>query len=446
MSLVSGTFIAIMILTTILYYLLPKKTKPYVLLVISICVYASLGVKSLLYIIISSVTTYIATLLFQKNKYKKLILIITLIINIGILVIIKSELIKNIIVPLGVSYYTFQVVSYLIDVYRNKYKPERNIAKYFVYTMYFPYLFIGPINRFDDISDSLFKEDKKINLSSMYNGILRIGWGFFKKLLIANRINVLIVAITQNPSEYNGAFALFAMLLYSIQLYADFSGGIDIVIGFSKILQINVKENFDTPYISQNIQEFWRRWHISLSSWFRDYVYIPLGGNRCSKLRHYFNTIIVFLLSGLWHGVNYVLWGLLHAIFLILGKFITTKNKYLNITVTFLIVSFLWSFFIWPTTLEALQMMGSVFTTFNYSELFTNILNLGLNLANYIVLIISVILLIIYDLKREKINSKLKSLKTEHKLILFAGLVWVVLIFGMYGIGFNASEFIYNKF
>ncbi len=446
MSLVSGTFIAIMILTTILYYLLPKKTKPYILLVISICVYASLGVKSLIYIIISSVTTYIATLLFQKNKYKKLILILTLIINIGILVIIKSELIKNIIVPLGISYYTFQVVSYLIDIYRNKYKPEKNIAKYFVYTMYFPYLFIGPINRFDDISDSLFKEDKKINLSSMYNGILRIGWGFFKKLLIANRINVLIATITQNPSEYNGAFALFAMLLYSIQLYADFSGGIDIVIGFSKVLQINVKENFDTPYISQNIQEFWRRWHISLSSWFRDYVYIPLGGNRCSKLRHYFNTIIVFLLSGLWHGINYVLWGLLHAIFLILGKFITTKNKYLNITVTFLIVSFLWSFFIWPTTLESLQMIGSVFTTFNYSELFNNILNLGLNLANYIVLIISVILLIIYDLKREKINSKLKSLKTEHKLILFAGLVWVILIFGMYGIGFNASEFIYNKF
>ena len=136
MSLVSGTFIAIMILTTILYYLLPKKTKPYILLVISICVYASLGVKSLIYIIISSITTYIATLLFQKNKCKKLILIITLAINIGILIIIKSELIKNIIVPLGISYYTFQVVSYLIDVYRNKYKPEKNIAKYFVYTMY----------------------------------------------------------------------------------------------------------------------------------------------------------------------------------------------------------------------------------------------------------------------------------------------------------------------
>ena len=446
MSLVSGAFIGVMIITAILYYLSPKKFKPYVLLIISVLVYSSLGVKSLVYIVISTITTYIAGLLFEKNKHKKLILVVTLVINLGILVVIKSELVKNIIVPLGVSYYTFQVVSYLIDVYRNKYKPERNIAKYFLYTMYFPYLFIGPINRYDDISKTLFETDKKFNPQAAYNGILRIGWGFFKKLIISNRINVLISAITQNPTEYNGAFALFAMLLYSIQLYADFSGGIDIVLGFSKVLQINLKENFNTPYISQNIQEFWRRWHISLSSWFRDYVYIPLGGNRCSKLRNYFNTLVVFLLSGLWHGVNYILWGLFHGIFLIIGKFIKVKNKYVNITVTFLVVSFLWSFFIWPTAIQSLQMIGSVFTTFNYQELFANLLNLGLNLANYIVLIIAVILLIIYDLKREKINSKIKNLSTERKLIIFAVLVWIVLIFGMYGIGFNASDFIYNKF
>lgn len=446
MSLVSGAFIGVMIITAFLYYLSPKKFKPYVLLIISVLVYSSLGVKSLVYIVISTITTYVAGLLFEKNKHKKLILVVTLVINLGILVVIKSELVKNIIIPLGVSYYTFQVVSYLIDVYRNKYKPERNIAKYFLYTMYFPYLFIGPINRYDDISKTLFETDKKFNPQAAYNGILRIGWGFFKKLIISNRINVLISAITQNPTEYNGAFALFAMFLYSIQLYADFSGGIDIVLGFSKVLQINLKENFNTPYISQNIQEFWRRWHISLSSWFRDYVYIPLGGNRCSKLRNYFNTIVVFLLSGLWHGVNYILWGLFHGIFLIIGKFIKVKNKYVNITVTFLVVSFLWSFFIWPTAIQSLQMIGSVFTTFNYPELFGNILNLGLNLANYIVLIIAVILLITYDLKREKINSKIKNLSTERKLIIFAVLVWIVLIFGMYGIGFNASDFIYNKF
>lgn len=446
MSLVSGAFIGVMIITAILYYLSPKKFKPYVLLIISVLVYSSLGVKSLVYIVISTITTYIAGLLFEKNKHKKLILVVTLVINLGILVVIKSELVKNIIVPLGVSYYTFQVVSYLIDVYRNKYKPERNIAKYFLYTMYFPYLFIGPINRYDDISKTLFETNKKFNPQAAYNGILRIGWGFFKKLIISNRINVLISAITQNPTEYNGAFALFAMLLYSIQLYADFSGGIDIVLGFSKVLQINLKENFNTPYISQNIQEFWRRWHISLSSWFRDYVYIPLGGNRCSKLRNYFNTIVVFLLSGLWHGVNYILWGLFHGIFLIIGKFIKVKNKYVNITITFLVVSFLWSFFIWPTAIQSLQMIASVFTTFNYQELFSNLLNLGLNLANYIVLIIAVILLITYDLKREKINSKIKNLSIERKLIIFAVSVWIVLVFGMYGIGFNASDFIYNKF
>ena len=286
----------------------------------------------------------------------------------------------------------------------------------------------------------------KFNPQCAYNGTLRIAWGFFKKLIISNRINVLISTITQNPSEYNGAFALFAMLLYSIQLYADFSGGIDIVIGFSKVLQINLKENFNTPYVSQNIQEFWRRWHMSLTSWFRDYVYIPLGGNRCSKLRNYFNTIVVFLLSGIWHGVNYILWGLFHGICLIIGKFIKVKNKYVNVTVTFLVVSFLWSFFIWPNAMQALQMMGSVFTTFNYPELFSNILNLGLNLANYIVLIIAVILLIIYDLKKEKINTKIKSLSTEKKIFIFAVLVWLALVFGMYGIGFNASDFIYNKF
>ena len=446
MSLVSSTFIGVIILTTILYYLSPKKFKPYVLLVISILVYSSLGVKSLIYIVISTITTFFAALLFQKNKYKKVILIVTLVINIGILVIIKSEIFKNIIIPMGISYYTFQVVSYLIDVYRNKYKPEKNIAKYFLYTMYFPYLFIGPINRYDDISKTLFETEKKFNCKSAYNGALRIGWGFFKKLIIANRINVIISTITQNTGEYNGAFALLAMLLYSIQLYADFSGGIDIVLGFSKILQIDLKENFNNPYISQNIQEFWRRWHISLSSWFRDYVYIPLGGNRCSKIRNYFNTIIVFLLSRLWHGVNYILWGLFHGIFIIIGKFIKVKNKYINITVTFLVVSFLWSFFIWPSATESLQMIGSVFTTFNYQDLFSNILNLGLSLSNYIVLIIAVILLIIYDLNKEKINSKIKNLKTENKILVFAILVWIVLIFGMYGIGFNASDFIYNKF
>lgn len=447
MELISGTIFAIMLITVILYYTLPKKAKPYVLLLISIVVYASFGKSSIFFIIFSTITTYLAGILLEKTKYRKTILAITIIINTLILVILKNGLfVKDIIIPIGISYYTFQVISYIIDIYRKKYEPQKNIAKYFLYTMYFPYLFIGPINRYDKIQELLYKTDKKFNISKAFNGLIRMLWGIFKKIVIANRIQIIISAITQDVATYQGAYALFAMILYSIELYCDFSGGIDVVIGFSKILQINLLENFDNPYKSQNIQEFWRRWHITLSSWFRDYVYIPLGGSRCGKLRTNINVIIVFVLSGLWHGTQYILWGLLHGIFLILGKFIKTPWKIINTIFTFLIVSILWSFFIWQDAGTACTMMLSVFTKFNYEDLIQNILNFGLSIANYIVLIISVIAVIMYDFNKTKINSKIKAMKTETKLILLISIIFIILIFGTYGIGFEASEFIYNKF
>ena len=236
------------------------------------------------------------------------------------------------------------------------------------------------------------------------------------------------------------------MLLYSVQLYADFSGGIDIVIGGSKMLGINLKENFDSPYLSQSIKEFWRRWHIALSSWLKDYIYIPLGGNRCSKIRNQINVIITFVISGFWHGMNYLLWGLLHGLLVVYGKILKTKWKPLNIIITFLLVSILWSFFIWPDTLTSLQMIGSIFTNFNYTEMFSNFLNLGLNLQNITVLIIGVMALITFDIKKEKIISKIKNYKLEGKLAIIGTLALIVLLFGIYGIGFNVSEFIYSKF
>ena len=436
MELISGTIFAIMLITVILYYTLPKKAKPYILLLISVAVYASFGKSSIIFIIFSTITTYIAG-----------ILAITIFINIAILVILKNKLfVKDIIIPIGISYYTFQVISYIIDIYRKKYEPQKNIAKYFLYTMYFPYLFIGPINRYDKIQELLYKTDKKFNASKVFNGLIRMLWGIFKKLVIANKIQIIISVITQDTATYQGAYALFAMILYSIELYCDFSGGIDVVIGFSKILQINLLENFENPYKSQSIQEFWRRWHITLSSWFRDYVYIPLGGSRCGKLRTNINVIIVFVLSGLWHGTQYILWGLLHGIFLIIGKFIKTPYKILNTIITFLIVSILWSFFIWQDAGTACTMMLSVFTKFNYADLIQNILNFGLSIANYIALIISVIAVIAYDYNKVKINNKIKNMRTETKLIILISAVFIILIFGTYGIGFEASEFIYNKF
>lgn len=450
------------------------------LLILSIGIYASFGISNLIYILFSVVTTYVAAIVIEKKRAQldhdlqgiptngaqtkeninlkssgKWILILTIAINAGILIAIKILLfgqakynllsMANIIAPLGISYYTLQVISYIVDVYKGKIEAESNFFKYILYVMYFPYLFIGPITRYEDMKNELFKK-KKIKLENIYNGAIRILWGLTKKLVIAGRVGIIISTIASDVSAYKGAYALLAMLLYSVQLYADFSGGIDIVIGGSKMLGINLKENFDSPYLSQSIKEFWRRWHIALSSWLKDYIYIPLGGNRCSKIRNQINVIITFVISGFWHGMNYLLWGLLHGLLVVYGKILKTKWKPLNIIITFLLVSILWSFFIWPDTLTSLQMIGSIFTNFNYTEMFSNFLNLGLNLQNITVLIIGVMALITFDIKKEKIISKIKNYKLEGKLAIIGTLALIVLLFGIYGIGFNVSEFIYSKF
>lgn len=464
------------------------------ILMISIGIYASFGISNLMYILFSTITTYISAMIIgtnrcaknyasynvnyinqenkndesmqvetkcdnakksQNKKNGKWILILTIAINACILIVIKILLYgqaklnwlsgTQIIVPLGISYYTLQVISYIVDVYKGKIEVEKNFFKYLLYVMYFPYLFIGPITRYKDVKEELLKK-KKIKLQNVYNGIIRILWGLTKKFVIAGRVGILIGTISSDVSIYKGAYALLAMLLYSVQLYADFSGGIDIVIGGSKILGINLKENFDLPYLSQSIKEFWRRWHIALSSWLKDYIYIPLGGNRCSKIRNQINIIITFVISGFWHGMNYLLWGLLHGLLVVYGKILKTKWKIVNILITFLLVSILWSFFIWPDTLTSLQMIRSIFTNFNYAEMFSNLLNLGLNLANIIVLIVFIIILIIFDIKKEKIITRIRNYKLEGKIAIIGTLALIVLIFGIYGIGFNVSEFIYSKF
>ncbi len=459
------------------------------LLILSIGIYAKFGISNLIYILFSTITTYIAAMVIerkkinkgnalynvnnvnegnknnetieveaknnQNKKHRKWILILTIAINACILIAIKILIFgqakynllstTNIIAPLGISYYTLQVISYIVDVYKGKIEAEKNFFKYLLYVMYFPYLFIGPITRYEDMKKELFKK-KSIKLENIYNGAIRILWGLTKKFVIAGRVGILINTIATDTSNYKGSYALLAMLLYSVQLYADFSGGIDIVIGGSKMLGINLKENFDSPYLSQSIKEFWRRWHIALSSWLKDYIYIPLGGNRCSKIRNKINVIITFVISGFWHGINYLLWGLMHGLLVVYGKILKTKWKPLNILITFLLVSVLWSFFIWPDTITSLQMIQSIFTNFNYVEMFTNFQNLGLNLENIIVLITSVLALIIFDIKKDKIINKIKNYKLEGKIAVIGTLALIVLVFGIYGIGFNVSEFIYSKF
>lgn len=417
-----------------------------VLFILSIAIYLSYGFSNFIFIIFSMLSSFIAAR-FLKRKNGKVILGLAIFVNAALLVMSKFLPYANInfISSIGISYYTLQVISYLVDVYKGKYEAEKNLFYFALYIFYIPHIFIGPIIRYDEMREQILKK-KRIKLENLEDGFLRIFWGLFKKFVISGRVAIIVGTISSNLEIYNGAFAFFAMLLYGIQLYTDFSGGIDIVLGVSKVADIDLKENFDSPYLSENIKEFWRRWHISLSSWLRDYIYIPLGGSRCSKFRKAINTLITFLVSGLWHGVNYILWGFIHGIFVLLGDSYKTKFKNLNRVINYIIVSLLWSFFIWPTTGEAVQAMLSVLTNLNISELAQNILNLGLSVGDYIVLIISILMLFIFDGKKDKILSYIKSKSFERKLVFIGIFALIVITFGIYGIGFEVNDFIYSKF
>ncbi len=418
-----------------------------IFLLVSILLYATYGLTNFIFILFSLISTYFIAKVLTKKK-NKIILWLTILLNALIFIIFKIGLNNlglnklNIIAPLGIAYYTLQVISYLIDVYKDKYQAENNFLNYALYIFYFPCLLMGPINRYDYFKNAL--NNQKITLNNLLNGLLRVLFGLFKKFVIAGRAFILINSLT----EYNsgGAYALMAMLIYSILLYTDFSGGIDIVLGFSKILGLNLPENFNRPYFSESIKEFWNRWHITLSTWLKDYIYIPLGGNKKGKLRQKINIMITFLVSGFWHGFNYLLWGIYQGIFVAFPKLFHTKNKYINTIITILLVSISWSFFIYNNQLTALKMIGSLFTTFNYPELFHNILNLGLNKINYLILIISTIALFIYEANMDKINNKLKNSCLEIKLIIIGVLIIFVTLYGIYGIGFNVEDFIYSKF
>lgn len=419
-----------------------------ILLIVSILIYASYGIKNLIYILSAIIISFTAAKFLNKeNKYRKIILIITISLNVANLIFarIQNYTNINIIGAIGISYYTLQIISYLVDVYKGKYQAETKLHYYALYIMYIPHLFIGPITRYDEMKKQL-ETKRKIRLCDIQDGVIRILWGIFKKLIIAGRISLIIETIVSNTSLYQGTYALFAMLLYSIQLYSDFSGGIDIVLGISKILGINLSENFDAPFLAQNIKDFWRRWHISLSTWLKDYIYIPLGGNRHGKTRQALNVLITFLISGLWHGISYILWGLIHGIFVILGDRYKTKSKIFNRTLNFLIVSILWSFFIWENSTMAIRMTTSIFTNWNITELAQNILHLGLTSADWILLAISTIILFIFEENKSSIIEKTQKLSNHKKLIIICIMILVILTFGIYGIGFNASEFIYSKF
>lgn len=416
-----------------------------ILFLVGLVIYASYGLGGMAFLAFSLLTAYIAARFVKGRKW---VMILTVAVNAALLIFVKALPYTKLtlIAPFGISYYTFQIISYLVDVYKGKYEPEKNLFWFALYLTYIPHLFSGPIERYDVMCESL-KDKRRITWQSLSGGGLRAAWGVFKLFVISAPAGVLLSYIIADPKKfgvYNGAFALFAMLLYGIQLYANFSGTMDVAIGVSKIWGIKLSENFDAPYFSQSFKEFWRRWHITLGAWLRDYIYIPLGGSRCSNVRRVFNLIITFLVSGIWHGLHYILWGLINGIFVAVGDRLKTKWKLLNMAGTFFLVTLLWAFFIWPDTLTAVAMIGSVFTKFNYGALFSALPAMGLSLGDGIVFVMSLLLLWLFDLKRNTIPAKVSTFRPEAKVAIACTLALATLLFGIYGIGFDFGGFVYT--
>jgi len=378
----SDAFLVFFPVVTLLYFLLPHNLRWMWLLAASCFFYMFFKPVYILILAFTIAIDYFAGISIEgaiNKKIRKRYLILSILANIGVLAVFKYYNFINgnitgiallfgthnpapflkIALPIGLSFHTFQAMSYTIEVYRGKQKAERHFGIYALYVMFYPQLVAGPIERPQNLIHQ-FREKHTFDAAACTEGLKQMLWGFFKKLVIADRLAIVVNNVYDHQANFHGSAFVVATIFFSIQIYCDFSGYSDIAIGCAKVMGFTLMNNFNRPYFSTSFSTFWTRWHISLSSWFRDYVYIPLGGNRVKLARLYFNIVIVFLLSGLWHGANwtFIIWGGLNAIYLLAEitirklrgkKHIDTQGAFLPriiaTTFTFTLISFAWIFF-----------------------------------------------------------------------------------------------------
>ena len=464
-----------------IYFLIKKEyIKQIWLLICSYIFYMSWNPVFALLMLFSTFVTYISSILMNKYKnHKKIFLTLSLLINLAILFYFKyfNFIIDNInnifgflnlsqiktfdiLLPVGISFYTFQALSYSMDVYRNDVKVEKNFIKYALFVSFFPQLVAGPIEK-SKVFLQQFNEEHKFNYNNVKNGLLTMLGGYILKLIIADRAAIVVNQVYNNVTDYTGISLIIATVLFAIQIYCDFYAYSTIAKGAAQTLGYKLSDNFDTPYLSTSIKEFWRRWHISLSTWFKEYLYFPLGGSRVKKIKLVRNILIVFIVSGLWHGAawTFIIWGALHGLYQVIGMF-TTKirnnfnafikldkhpkiHKFIKIIICFVLVDFAWIFFRANTLNDAFYVIKNIF---NFSNL--NITMLGLDKYNFILLFISIILLIIYEIFNKKINliDWINNKNIIIRWIIYLIIIFTILIFGIYGPGYNASQFIYFQF
>lgn len=525
----STTFIIFLALLLTLYYLVPKSWQWPLLLAASLVFYAFSGITNLIYISATIVTTYLtgrrlgllrsrheAYLAEHKadmskesrKELKRLVqshsrrwLIACMLANFGILAVVKyagfvtgniNSAIKmfggqgfspvSFLLPMGISFYTFQSMGYIIDVYRGKTVPENNIGKFALFVSFFPQLVQGPISRFEHLNKTLCGRHD-FSWAVFSRGAQRVAWGFFKKLVIADRLFISVRAITGNTDEYQGIYVLCGMLFYAVTLYCDFTGGIDITIGIAEMLGIRVEENFNHPFWSKNITEYWRRWHISMGTWFRDYLFYPisvskgmlklntkarkrLGDKLGRRLPVYISTLAVWFTTGFWHGAswNFIVWGLANGVVILISeelsplydrfnnRFAFTKNRMytcFRMARTFCLMCVIRTFDTYPTVGETFRMMGTVFTNFGLkSFLARGILPLGLSAADYTVAALGLCatFAVSYTQTKGSARDQLASRNPVLRGAVYAAVLLAIIVLGVYGVGYDASSFIYNQF
>ena len=477
-------FIIFIVFVLSLYYLLPQKYKSVFLLASSIVFYAFNGINNLIILFLYLLIAYIGGILINKNNNKKAILSVCILIlligliytkYINLFISIINELFDSnistilLIAPAGISFYTFQIISYLIDVYRKRIECEYNLITLSIYISFFPKILVGPIERYENIKKQI-NMAKNINWHIVFKGLFFTLWGFFLKLVIADRANILVNTVLGDLDQFSGFYIVFAVMMYSFQIYCDFLGYTYIALGVAKLLGFELTDNFNSPYLSLSLSDFWRRWHITLNLWFKDYLYIPLGGNRKGKVREYLNKLIIFILSGLWHGptIGFVLWGLLNGIYIIVenimkplqlkieSKFhINAESKiYKSVSIirTFILISFSWIFFRSNTFTEAINIIKSMFLLNNINVLIDGSLlklEVGLGTKNTLLLIATIILLLFVDYLKKKNISIIDIIMKQNvfvKSVVIAILCLSILLFGKYGFNINMSSFIYQRF
>lgn len=452
MSILSISFIACFFILLILHWVLPDKYRNIILLLAGWMYIVTWNWIYLVFLAASVIVSYYGGILIYKGKTSgkenrgKMYLTVSIVILLGSLVIVKYTPVM--IQVLGISFFTFQAVSYVIDVYRGNVEIEKNFITYALYVSFFPQLAAGPIAKAKE-QIARYKQKRVFDLEHTEKALVLALYGCFLKMVIADRIGIFVDDVYANLSSTGRIGIIAAMLLYSVQIYCDFAGYSMIALGLGRCFGIELPVNFMQPYLAKNLGDFWKRWHISLTSWFRDYLYFPLGGNRKGKARTYINILIVFVVSGIWHGagITFLVWGFLHGIFQVIERCLNTAKRSYRV-LTYILVSVLWVFFRSESITQALNfLVRSIVNVNGFAP--ADITAHGLDVSNIIVLLISLAIMTAVDIARYKdvdLIDRLFGLRLPLRWATLYALIFAVIIFGIYGPGYDAARFIYDKF